>query len=311
MFLHRNCLFSILCLIGGLLIVLPSRAHADCSNPLGVAGTIEYFSAGEQIFKYCNGSNWISWGVWTENSGDIYYNIGDVGIGTNSPASALDINGGVRIGYDGGSCTGTNKGTLRYTSASDAWEYCNGSAWSPFKEPCTAPTLCQNIGDVCDDSNGTNDPDPIFAGFMVYNDTNSADAGTCKPLYVTNANQSTSSQWKTSTGADDIATDSTEDGKINDGQVPNSSTFPAFKLCKDLTDGGFSDWYLPARDELNLLWKNASAIDANAAGNFTTSYYLSSTENPSNNMWHQLFSYGMQDTTNKTDNNDVRCVRRD
>lgn len=177
---------------------------------------------------------------------------------------------------------------------------------------CTAPALCANIGDVCDDGNGGNDPDPQFAGFMVYNDPNSADVDKCKPLYVTNDNQSTGTEWKTSTGSDDIAPDSTEDGKINDGQVANSSTFPAFKLCKDLTDGGFSDWYLPARDELHLLWKNKSAIDAGAAGNFTTSYFWTSTETTSSGAWNQYFGNGNHIYNGtKTNISYVRCVRRD
>ena len=118
--------------------------------------------------------------------------------------------------------------------------------------------------------------------------------------------------WKTSTGTDDITTDSTEDGRVNDGQVANSATFPAFKLCKDLTDGGYSDWYLPARDELHLLWKNRVAINAGASGNFTVATYMSSTEASPDNSWIETFSDGRQsDWASKTFSGDVRCIRRD
>jgi len=36
----------------------------------------------------------------------------------------------------------------------------------------------------------------------------------------------------------------------------NSSTYPAAYYCKGLNIGGFTDWYLPARDELEILYRN-------------------------------------------------------
>ena len=55
----------------------------------------------------------------------------------------------------------------------------------------------------------------------------------------------------------------------------NDTSFPA-KLCDNLTLGGQSDWFLPSRDELNLMYKN---LHLNNEGNFYTSnYYWSSTE---------------------------------
>lgn len=43
-----------------------------------------------------------------------------------------------QVNSDPGACNSDKQGRLRYTSASDVWEYCTGSAWSPFKKP-----LCQ------------------------------------------------------------------------------------------------------------------------------------------------------------------------
>lgn len=165
---------------------------------------------------------------------------------------------------------------------------------------CTAPASCTSIGDVCSDGS-------IFAGFMVYN-------GSCEPLYVTDNNQSTSSQWKTVTGTNDI-TDPADKNDAVDGQYNRDNrgggTFPAFELCENNTYHGKSDWYLPARAELNLLWLNQAAIDANAAGNFTTSLYWSSTEDDTNNAWAQHFGNGYQYNLDETTHYDVRCVRRD
>lgn len=211
--------------------------------------------------------------------------------------------GSVLIGYDNRTCSGTLEGAIRYNSATSTAEFCDGASW--VAPGCTPDPACPNVGDVCDDGNAGNDPDPKFAGFLSYNDSNSVDAGKCKALYVTQANQSTSSKWKTSTGNDDIASDSIEDGKLNDGQVPNSSTFPAFKLCKDLTDGGYTDWYLPARTELDLLWINQSAI-----GGFSSSIYWTSWEGTNSVSWEQNMFDGKWNTQTKTNSYYVRCVRR-
>lgn len=169
---------------------------------------------------------------------------------------------------------------------------------------CVGPLLCPNTGDVCDDQDAGTVDDPIFAGFMVDQAT-----GRCDTLFVSNEDQSTSAQWRQSGSGDEISNDSTDDGRINDAQIADSTTFPAFKLCKDLTDGGFDDWYLPARDELHLLYRNRTAINANAAGNFTSEEYWSSTEE-GGGAWIEEFGSGDNVTNTKTASNDVRCVIR-
>ncbi len=55
---------------------------------------------------------------------------GNVGIGTTTPVTKLDVSGGVRIGMESGSCAADLAGTLRYTSGNV--EYCNGTTWQAF-----------------------------------------------------------------------------------------------------------------------------------------------------------------------------------
>jgi hypothetical protein len=44
----------------------------------------------------------------------------------------------------------------------------------------------------------------------------------------------------------------------------SAGSHPAAAFCAGLTIGGFSDWYLPARDELELLYRNLKpTTDAN------------------------------------------------
>jgi hypothetical protein len=54
---------------------------------------------------------------------------------------------------------------------------------------------------------------------------------------------------------------------------PNS----AASLCNDLVLGGQNDWFLPSRDELNLMYKN---LELNGQGSFVPLYYWSSSETP-------------------------------
>jgi hypothetical protein len=51
--------------------------------------------------------------------------------------------------------------------------------------------------------------------------------------------------------------DSTWNGKQNTIDLMNDSqSHPAASFCDNLTIGGYSDWYLPAPDELELLYRN-------------------------------------------------------
>ena len=61
----------------------------------------------------------------------------------------------------------------------------------------------------------------------------------------------------------------------------------AARLCGDLVLGGYSDWYLPSKDELNQLYINRVAI-----GGFASSWYWSSTENASDYAWYFGFDPG-------------------
>jgi hypothetical protein len=47
----------------------------------------------------------------------------------------------------------------------------------------------------------------------------------------------------------------------------SSTVYPAAHYCNDLSIGGYSDWYLPARDELELIYRNLKPVTNN---NYTT-----------------------------------------
>jgi hypothetical protein len=43
----------------------------------------------------------------------------------------------------------------------------------------------------------------------------------------------------------------------------NSTVYPAAHFCNDLSIGGYTDWYFPARDELELIWRNLKPVTNN------------------------------------------------
>jgi hypothetical protein len=69
--------------------------------------------------------------------------------------------------------------------------------------------------------------------------------------------------------------------------------------------GGYSDWFLPSRDELNELFINRRVV-----GGFENNFYWSSSEISADHAWFQCFNDGRQCVTNKTHVNLVRPVRR-
>ena len=158
--------------------------------------------------------------------------------------------------------------------------------------------------------------------------------------------ESVNIQWKTSgTGGEST---SVINGPTNSAAM-NSATYPAAQFCEGLTIGGFTDWYMPAQNELEVCYYNlkptttnnntASGINANAvparASNYTagtpaqtsatafqsagaeaysTTTYWASTQSPtySQNGMYIRFSNGNLSSASKTGSflYRVRAVRR-
>ena len=155
--------------------------------------------------------------------------------------------------------------------------------------------------------------------------------------------ENSSKQWKivnTST----TGTSSVIDGPSNSAAM-NDVTHPAAQFCEGLTIGGFSDWYMPAQNELEVCYYNlkpttqnndtGSGINANAvparASNYTTGtpaqtsatdfrstgaedfaagLYWSSTQQSAASAWLQAFYNGAQAPNYKDYSNRVRAIRR-
>lgn len=126
---------------------------------------------------------------------------------------------------------------------------------------------------------------------------------------IVNKNESTA-QWQAS-GTITNATRSW-DGVYNTGLMTGS---PAATYVNGLTDGGFTDWYLPSIDELSILWHNRfHANNALNAGGFTlltltNTDYWSSTEDDAVGAFTFRFVWGTVDINYKASTYSVRAVR--
>jgi hypothetical protein len=80
----------------------------------------------------------------------------------------------------------------------------------------------------------------------------------------------------------------------------------AAQICIGLDINGFTDWFLPSKDELDLMYKNLKYI---GLGSFGNNVYWSSSQAAFFAAWYQRFSDGYQKSDSKKDGYLVRAVR--
>lgn len=167
------------------------------------------------------------------------------------------------------------------------------------------PTGCDSIGDACSDGS-------IYAGLSPDGNmrmyTTPADAGQFAWNDVNSTGYTTTNQTSNVTGQANTAALSELD---SNSDVGGMQPHRAAQHCADLVAHGQSDWYLSARDELNVLRVNRAAIGGfNLSGSYPAGWYWSSSENSLNLARGQRFVSGGQDTHLKNDDLSVRCVRK-
>jgi hypothetical protein len=144
-------------------------------------------------------------------------------------------------------------------------------------------------------------------------------AGQTHGLIAAVADQSSGIQWRNgntnqTTGATGTAvgTGSANTDAIILVQGPVATSYAA-GLARAYAAGGYTDWFLPSKDELNQMYTNKETINttasANGGSNFPISTYWSSTEYGFNVAWLQGFGDGNQSATNKSNTFNVRAVR--
>lgn len=129
-------------------------------------------------------------------------------------------------------------------------------------------------------------------------------------LIAATADQSTGIQWYNgsymATGAIGTAIGTGQANTTVIVTIQGAGFSYAAQLCNDLTVGGYNDWFLPSKDELNKLYINKVAI-----GGFADDYYWGSSEYYAYYAWTQDFFNGFQDYYSYSKNYParVRAVR--
>jgi len=143
-------------------------------------------------------------------------------------------------------------------------------------------------------------------------------AGETHGLIAAVADQSSGIRWYNgsyvTTGATGtaIGTGSANTDAIINVQVATETSYAA-GLARAYTGGGYTDWFLPSKDELNKMFSYKAVINttatANDGSNFATNNYWSSTEYDDNDAWYQNFGSGSQTNNLKFYALNVRAVR--
>ena len=130
--------------------------------------------------------------------------------------------------------------------------------------------------------------------------------------------QSSGIQWYNdsyvTTGATEtaIGTGSANTDAIISVQGPTETSYAA-GLARANTGGGYTDWFLPSKAELNKMWLERETINttasANGGSNFSSNWYWSSTESGSSYAWIHHLSDGGTQVLDKSYSVWVRAVR--
>ena len=183
----------------------------------------------------------------------------------------------------------------------------------------------------------------FFAGYISHTANGVATHGLIVAPAASGYNGKGTLQWKIVNTAT-AGTSSQFNGSVNSANMNNAS-HPAAQYCEGLTIGGYSDWYLPARLELDIAYQNLkpsttsndtgsginqysvpertttrtagapaqtsiAAFQTGGAEAFVAADHWSSTEANSAASWELLFSNGSQFGPFKNTNAYVRAFRK-
>jgi hypothetical protein len=258
----------------------------------------------------------------------------NTGGGAITAYNAVAITGGATVATQTGSSspiviTGLTNGTA-YTVKVWAVNLYGPSSLSAASGSAT-PAL--NIGDAYEGG--------FFAGQISTAATGVADYNLV--IAPKSSGENSSKEWKTS-NTSTAGTSSVIDGPTNSANM-NDASHPAAQFCEGLTIGGFSDWYMPAKNELEVCYFNlkptttsnntSSGTNTNAVPSRGSNYtagtpaqtaatdsqtgtpeafaalgYWSSTESSATDAFYQDFGIGFQGGQTKAIGRYVRAIRR-
>ncbi|MFM7310889.1 MAG: DUF1566 domain-containing protein [Flavobacteriales bacterium] len=176
-------------------------------------------------------------------------------------------------------------GSLPNGSAPGEMLYWNGAAWISVAPGATGTTLT-----MCDGVPTWGDcpPAPLAIGDAYQGGVIFYLDGNGHGLIAATSDQSIGALW----GCE--GTSITTQSGLNTGLVNTEAIYVtcqqadiAARICYDLSLNGYTDWYLPSRDELDLIYQNQAAI-----GGFNNGLYWSSSQATPTTAYYKNFSNG-------------------
>ncbi len=222
-----------------------------------------------------------------------------------SPSGALP-SGTTLATTCGATLAASDSCTITITPGSVATSDCgSGTALTPDAVSVSADDATTSQADVSVLSFGC-----IYEGGYVYSIDDTAPAtGSVGGAVAAETDASAEIHWYNDafrvTGATSVS-----DGETNTATiiaVQGAGSYAA-ALCAESAQDGYTDWYLPAQNELGLVYTNLASY---SLGNFSTNRYWSSTEANDDFAWGEAFSgSGAALSYLKTALLGVRCVRK-
>jgi len=231
---------------------------------------------------------------------------GNIGINTVAPEAKLDVNGTVKFNVSeyADNTAAIDAGLIAGMIYRDTNFF--------LKIVTTRNAYVAGAGNYnveCDSSlpNGTTDAIGAWCGGGI-----KYAAG----LVVATANETTELAWGSLGTSRNVISNSAGEANTDVLGPYGAGAHPAASAAYVKTLYGYSDWYLPAKDQLNTVYTNEADIVTNGGAAFEDDLYWSSTEdnsspNTSNETfaWAQNFNGGAQSTTTKDVTHWVRLIR--
>jgi len=241
---------------------------------------------------------------WTINSYTVTYN------GNSNTGGSVPVDPSSPYEYGETVTVSGNTGTLVKTGYTfDGW---NTLANGTGTDQAEGSTFNMGASDVTLFAKWT----PLYAlrdtgpaGGLIFYVKEGGYSGGWMYLEAAPSDQSASAEWgcyETSiSGADGTAVGTGEQNTI-DIEAGCVAAGTAADICANLSLGGYDDWFLPSKDELNQMYVN---LHLQGVGGFAIGAYWSSSEYSASSAWFQSFNAGDQFNGSKDTPIHVRAVR--